>query len=226
VKKWKESMNKSRFARMLQWCHDYPWAITGFFLGVGVGILTCLPLVPYVLPDSSAVLIGSFLGAGVAVTGAIWVTTIKERRFRADLRLAAIVIYKPFIFSIEECMSAIVALAGQTEPLDITAKNALVRGKNLSTVTRASFENLRPAFTTTPNDIIVHSHLLGAIDRFIGFIDAETQRDMSRNQRQQEDRQAAFNSPNVHRTVPQPVNTDSLQEAIKNAESVMSTVGY
>jgi len=219
-------MNTSRFTRMQRWCHDYPWAITGFFLGIGVGILICLPLVPYVIPDSSAVLIGSFLGAGVAVTGALWVTTIKERRFRSDLRLAAMVIYEPFITAIEECMSTIVALAGQTVPLDITAKNALVRGKHLSEVTRASFENLRPAFATTPNDIIVHSHLLGAMDCFIAFIDAETQRDISRSQQQQEVRQAALNNPNVRRTVPQPADINGLQEAIQNAESVMNTVGY
>lgn len=218
-------MKTNRWARMQQWGHDHPWATTGFFLGIGFGILLCQPLLPSPLPDSSAQLIGSFLGAAIAVTGAIWVTTIKDRRFRTDLRLAAIVIYEPFLNSLAERMTGIIAIDGQTAPLDQAAADSLAFGKKLSGVTRASFEDLRPAFASTPNDIIVHRHLLGAMDRFNAFFDAEFERDRSRIQRQQEDRQAAFNRPDMTKTVPQPVNVHDLKEAIEYSEAVMDTVG-
>jgi hypothetical protein len=210
---------------MQQWIYHHPWAITGFMLGIGIGILICLPLLPYTLPDSSAQLIGSFLGAGIAVTGAIWITTNKERQFRADLRLAAIVIYEPFMNSLAERMAGLFLLDGQTTPLDQIAMESMEFGRNLSKVTRPSFEDLRPAFASTPNDIIIHRLLLGAMDRFIAFFDAEVERDESRSIRHQQYRQSVLNRHDLLKTSPQPVKMQGLLEAIDNAKSVMDTVG-
>lgn len=218
-------MKANRLTRIYHWGYEHPWALTGFFLGVGVGIIFCLPLVPFTLPDSAAQVIGSFLGAAIAVTGAMWVTTIKERRFRADLRLAAIVIHEPFLNSLAERMAGIVPLNGQITPLDQAATESLAFGRNLARVTRSSFEDLRPAFASTPNDIIVHRHLLGAMDRFIAFFDAELERDNSRRARQAEEGQSIFNRPDMPRTTPQPVDITGLSSAIDNLKSVMDTVG-
>lgn len=218
-------MKTSRLVYMQQWIYHHPWAITGLLLGIGIGILFCLPLLPYTLPDSSAQLIGSFLGAGIAVTGAIWVATSKERRFRADLRLAAIVIYEPFMNSLAERMADILPLNDQIAPLDAPSLEALQFGRNLSVVTHSSFEDLRPAFASTPNDIIIYRHLIGAMDRFISFFDAEMERDKSRSIRQSQEKQSIFNRPDIPKTIPQPVNMQGLMAAIDNAKAVMDTVG-
>ena len=218
-------MKASYWNRVSHWSHGHPWALTGFFLGVGVGVIFCLPLLPFTIPDSAAQLIGSFLGAAIAVSGAIWVTTIKERKFRSDLRLAAIVIHEPFIDSLAERMADIVLLNGQTAPLDQSAIESLEFGKNLATVTRSSFDDLRPAFSSTPNDIIVHRHLLGAMDRFIAFFDAELKRDQSRRMRRDQERQSIFNRPDMPRTTPAPVDAGALLAAIDNSKAVMDTVG-
>ena len=218
-------MKRNYWTRIHHWNQEHPWALTGFFLGIGVGIILCLPLLPFTLPDSAAQLIGSFLGAAIAVTGAIWVTTSKERKFRADLRLAAIVIHEPFIQSLAERMARIVLLDGQTTPLDQSAIESLAYGKNLATVTRSSFEDLRTAFSSTPNDIIIHRHLLGAMDRFVAFFDAELKRDQSRRMRESQEGQSIFNRPDMPKATPEPVNVGGLLSAIDNSKAVMDTVG-
>lgn len=216
---------KGLLTRLQHRIYEHPWAATALLLGIGIGIVVSQPIFPYTLPDSSAQLIGSFLGAAIAVTGAIWAASIKDRKFRADLRLATVVVYEPFINALSERMAGVVLLNGQTTPLDDISVEAIRSSKRMSEVTRSSLEDLRPAFSQTPNDYIVYRHLIGAMDRFVSAFDAELSRDESRRLRQAQDRQSHFNHPSLPRTIPEAVDTSDFEKAIRNAKSVMDTVG-
>jgi hypothetical protein len=65
---------------MRNWLRDHPWIGTAFVAGVLAGMVMCLPLVPYKLPDSIANLLGAALGAALAVWGAAWISEHKERQ--------------------------------------------------------------------------------------------------------------------------------------------------
>lgn len=55
-------------------------------VGVLVGVLLCMPLIPYTVPESYAALLGAALGSIITVGGAWWLTTNKERHERAEGR--------------------------------------------------------------------------------------------------------------------------------------------
>lgn len=42
--------------RRIEWLRTHPWIGTAFLSGVLLGMLACLPLVPYELPESTATL--------------------------------------------------------------------------------------------------------------------------------------------------------------------------
>lgn len=58
--------------------------ITCTGVGVLLGVLFCMPLVPYEIPESSAALLGAALGSLVTVGAAAWLATHKERHARAE----------------------------------------------------------------------------------------------------------------------------------------------
>ena len=49
-----------------------------------LGVLFCMPLVPYDVPESSAAMLGAALGSLVTVSAAWWLATHKERSARAE----------------------------------------------------------------------------------------------------------------------------------------------
>jgi hypothetical protein len=55
-------------------------------VGVLVGVLLCMPLIPYTVPESYAALLGAALGSIITVGGAWWLATNKERHERAEGR--------------------------------------------------------------------------------------------------------------------------------------------
>jgi hypothetical protein len=70
---------KTKLAAVFDWLHAHPWVIVAFCGGALAGVLICLPVIPWELPDSSANVIGAALGALIAVWGAAWVSLRKER---------------------------------------------------------------------------------------------------------------------------------------------------
>lgn len=63
-----------------EWLHFHSHLFTAFLIGVAVGVVFGLPLLPYKLPDTAAQILGAGLGAGIAVGGVSWVTNAKERQ--------------------------------------------------------------------------------------------------------------------------------------------------
>jgi hypothetical protein len=88
--------------RFADWLRDYPWVATAFFAGAILGLLICLPLLPYELPESSANVIGAALGAVFAVWGAAWVADLKERKHQQYLVRAIESTIQPTLLRVEQ----------------------------------------------------------------------------------------------------------------------------
>jgi len=67
-------------ARTLDWIREHAWVGAVFCLGILFGLLICMPLVPWQLPESTANILGAALGSVVAVWGAAWMADRKDRR--------------------------------------------------------------------------------------------------------------------------------------------------
>ena len=87
------------FGQVRNWVNEHPWAVTAFGGGVFAGVLFCLPLVPYTLPDSAANILGAALGAVFAVWGAAWIARSGERRKAADFRTAVATMLSPLFIA-------------------------------------------------------------------------------------------------------------------------------
>lgn len=84
------------------WLRSHPWIATSFCAGVIAGLLLCLPLLPYEMPDSSASVIGAALGAVFAVWGAAWVADLKESKHRSYLVRAIESTVEPALMYVEQ----------------------------------------------------------------------------------------------------------------------------
>lgn len=211
--------------RLRAWLGEHPWVGTAFLAGIGLGLLIALPILPFKLPASSAQLIGAFLGAAIAVTGAMWISSHKEKKFRFELRLATKSVYETYKVTLFEGLEKLHAREGQTKPLGRDDIELLESAKRMSEVTKQSIEDLRPAFQSTPMDFIIYRQLIGAMDRIIRYFDAEFDRQKAREKREAQERQAHLNNPDMPKATPQPFSQKELNEGFEDADSVIGTVG-
>jgi hypothetical protein len=221
----RSNRNDKKMKRIRSWFGEHPWVCAAFLLGIGLGLLIALPILPFKLPDSSAQLISAFLGAAIAVTGAMWVTSHKERKFRSELRLAIHSVYISYKFALFERLDKLKASERQTQPLSSGDTEILESAKRMSEITKKSIEDLRPAFQSTPMDFIIYRQLIGAMDGIIRYFDVEAERQETRVKRVSQERQTEFNRPNLPKVKPSPFSQEELHEAVKNADSVIDTVG-
>lgn len=68
------------------WLHSHPWMVVGFLLGVNAGALLLHFMIQSESSDAVAALIGSMLGSGLAVAGAVWISRQEEIRKKVSLR--------------------------------------------------------------------------------------------------------------------------------------------
>src|SRR5690606_11211976 len=128
------------------WLGAHPWVGTSFLIGVGSGILFCLPLFPIELPDAIAQIIGAGLGAGIAVGGAAWVAGTGARRHRDALAQVLRSAAANALDKFEMLRPALKAYEGSTQPLPEGLLSDLLQTAIASEMCGSSLSKLGPAF--------------------------------------------------------------------------------
>lgn len=137
-----------------------------FLAGVGAGLLLRLPIWPYDLPESSAQLIGSCLGAAIAIIGAWWVADRQTQRRVADLHeLASNIVERVLAAGVLAVVKIRAAPYGSVIESPLTKE-----GIDLwlaSRMAKDGIEELRDFFVAMGvRGSRLHGHLL----RYIGYI--------------------------------------------------------
>lgn len=101
---------------MKEWLRDHPWVMTAFAIGALFGVLLCLPLLPYELPESAANVIGAALGAIFAVWGAAWITDAKERKQQRSVVRGVAATVQPVVATAEAVVEYLSAGGRPAQP--------------------------------------------------------------------------------------------------------------
>lgn len=140
--------SRMRFRKVSKWFAHHPWVATSFLVGIGTGMVLCLPILPVELPDSIAQIIGAGLGAGIAVGGAAWVAGNKARQHSAALRKLVELSSIIAVLSMEKLDAHLETLQDAAAPLPDDAHRAL-EGTALAYERCAdALTSLVPAFQT------------------------------------------------------------------------------
>lgn len=148
-------------------------------VGVLVGVLLCMPLIPYTVPESYAALLGAALGSLITVSGAWWLATSKERHERAEGR--ALIRKELWAFRTEfsqTMMDLEAALnQGQDGSLLDDAQQRLQAVSNQAILAMGSIDDLRTVFASLgPHGPLCRAGLTRAITDTKGRIDAVLER--------------------------------------------------
>lgn len=181
-----------------QWLADHPWVLSAFAIGMTAGFLFFLPLVPWTIPDSAATMLGSALGAFIAVGLAAWYPMAQEKKRDMQIRLQMAhngdnlsEKLRRFLAEVDEWMKIEGGKPKYATPDLIGACDAL---KITYGVFRRRFEAMRPEYYKlgTPGVIYVSDveRAMDFIHQYMSFHHLEFGIELALNARHDEDRQA------------------------------------
>ncbi|CAN7394598.1 hypothetical protein LJR143_002228 [Pseudoxanthomonas sp. LjRoot143] len=161
--------------------------ITCAGVGVLLGALFCMPIVPYTIPESSAALLGAAVGSLVTVSAAWWLSTHKERQARAEGRELIRRQLWAFRTEFAQAMDDVAAALseGQDSERWEPLRKRLEGVSGQAPAAMGSIDDLRPLFVTLgPHGVLCRAGLTRAItnardriddvlNRGMGFLAAE-----------------------------------------------------
>lgn len=164
--------------RSLDWLRLHPWIGTAFFIGAFLGVVICLPLIPFELPEGHASLIGAAFGAFVAVWGAAWVTDGQSRRNQAIAREEIETVVRPTINRFDRLIIDLEAAidAGEGAGLELATE----RADAIRNECRSIFTWLREAkplfYQLGAAGMSGHARLTYAVNDCFEFLNSEDRR--------------------------------------------------
>jgi hypothetical protein len=142
-----------------------------------------------------------------------------------DLKELVMTVIDPLMSHAETRLEALALHKGRTEPLTSEVMQHIHDTEAEAQATKRQLAELRDVFVGRPRHLLVHGHLIGALNSISNACQQEKHLDSLRGYRKSQVAQAPFSGPHVQYIAEQPFDTDAMVKAVNQLHKVFKTVG-